>query len=273
MVNREMPGSRPVRSKEVVGIMRLLWLGVLLAAGSMALAQGPIEIVSQRYEEKGRVLVEMRPVFQALGAWVTWDPVTQEIKADYYGTTILMHLNDHRAFVDGAPMYLDVPPRLVNNSTRVPLRFVTNALGGQAEYKGDHVVVRVPNQHVLLVHLIGGTGRRAVSVPAPDIPGPPRGVGDVAAVGRWPFTAQRAVTNSDLTGLSNWQLTLMRNEIYARYGRSFANVRLRQHFLNTEWYTPDDAYNEKLMSRTEARNAEFIREFQVRRFGAPATEP
>ena len=39
--------------------------------------------------------------------------------------------------------------------------------------------------------------------------------------------SQRRVTNADLSGYSNWQLTLMRNEIYARHGRQFDNSHIR----------------------------------------------
>lgn len=48
--------------------------------------------------------------------------------------------------------------------------------------------------------------------------------------GRYPFTSTRAVTPADLEGLSADDLEIMRNEIYARYGHTFKNARLRKHF-------------------------------------------
>jgi hypothetical protein len=48
--------------------------------------------------------------------------------------------------------------------------------------------------------------------------------------GRFPFTSERALTPEDLAGRSKADLEVMRNEVYARYGYTFKNARLRKHF-------------------------------------------
>ncbi|NPV89895.1 MAG: YARHG domain-containing protein [Firmicutes bacterium] len=56
------------------------------------------------------------------------------------------------------------------------------------------------------------------------------------ANGRWPWTSTRPVTYGDLTGLSQWELDLMRNEIYARHGWSFSDPGFKSYFESQPWY-------------------------------------
>lgn len=88
-----------------------------------------------------------------------------------------------------------------------------------------------------------------------------------------PQSNDRRLTNGDLTGWSNWQLTLARNEIYARHGRPFSNVEIRAHFVGTGWYSPNSGFSESWLSPLEQQNADFIRKYQLRAFGSPATRP
>ena len=88
-----------------------------------------------------------------------------------------------------------------------------------------------------------------------------------------PWTRSRAVTEEDLSPYSNWDLTLMRNEIYARHGRRFESMHIRQHFLRRDWYRPDPGYSDSELSLVEDQNAATIRDFQTRRWGSPATAP
>ncbi len=66
----------------------------------------------------GRVLLPMRTVFEALNATVDWNGATQTATAGV-GT----------ASVDGQPVALDVPPRLIAGHTYVPVRFPAEAFG------------------------------------------------------------------------------------------------------------------------------------------------
>lgn len=88
-----------------------------------------------------------------------------------------------------------------------------------------------------------------------------------------PQSDDRFLTNADLSGYSNWQLTLARNEIYARHGRPFNNASIRAYFQSTGWYVPKSNFRESWLTQVESRNAEFIRNYQVRVYGSPATRP
>lgn len=51
-------------------------------------------------------------------------------------------------------------------------------------------------------------------------------------------SSTRRLTAQELSGLSQAELRLARNEIYARNGRFFRSADLRSHFESFEWYQP-----------------------------------
>ena len=56
--------------------------------------------------------------------------------------------------------------------------------------------------------------------------------------GDYPFTSLAPLSEEDLCGMSKWELSIMRNEIYARHGYIFDNAEIRSYFEGKEWYTP-----------------------------------
>ncbi len=78
--------------------------------------------------ENGRTLVPIRKIAEALGAQVGWDPsgyVTISNDEKY----VLLGIGIKYANVDGEIKELDVPPKVVNGRTLVPVRFVSEAFG------------------------------------------------------------------------------------------------------------------------------------------------
>ncbi len=73
------------------------------------------------------------------------------------------------------------------------------------------------------------------------------------------------LTEADLRGFSAKHLTLARNTIYARYGRSFTDPDLRAFFSRQSWYRVNPNYRDSLLSNLEETNAKFIMNFQKRR--------
>ncbi|RIK13034.1 MAG: hypothetical protein DCC51_16510, partial [Anaerolineae bacterium] len=81
-----------------------------------------------------------------------------------------------------------------------------------------------------------------------------------------PFFMNRLVTADDLAGLSQWELDVMRNEIFARYGRRFNRPDLQAYFDAQPWYTrrynPEDFPTDQLLTEIQKQNAKFILEYQ-----------
>lgn len=79
--------------------------------------------------DKGRLLVPMRPIFEALGAIVNWDEKNQTIMAGKADTLITMKIGQVSAQKNQEQIKLDSAPRLVRWRTMVPLRFIGESLG------------------------------------------------------------------------------------------------------------------------------------------------
>lgn len=74
------------------------------------------------------------------------------------------------------------------------------------------------------------------------------------SIGKYPFTATRKLTESDLRGLSEWDLKIMRNEIYARHGYTFSTNSMKEYFGKQEWYYPKNDNDAVLKSLSEIEN-------------------
>jgi hypothetical protein len=237
---------------------RIHWtLATLAAIALSSQAFAAHEVWVERAEERGRVLVEARAIFEAIGAQLEWDEATQRVDIIRGDSRIVLYINSVQARVDGREVEMDVPPRVVHGSTRIPLRFVAEALGCGVDYGGDSVLLTRPDEDDILVHFVNSRD----------------GDREVRGAIFLPITSTRYIEDSDMVGMTNWQVTLMRNAIYARYGRVFDNADLRAHFLRQPWYHPRTDFDEKRLSQIERRNAAYLLEYQKNAFGGAADRP
>ncbi len=79
-----------------------------------------------------------------------------------------------------------------------------------------------------------------------------------AIEGDYPQASERLLTDDDVAGLSKKELRLMRNEIFARYGRYFKSKDLHNHFMSKRWYAPMFRNVDKFMTQIELDNVKFI---------------
>lgn len=79
--------------------------------------------------ENDYMLVPMRFLFEQMGAEVEWDQETQTATATMDNTKVSFSINDINAEVDGENATMDVPARLINEKTMVPLRFLSEKMG------------------------------------------------------------------------------------------------------------------------------------------------
>ena len=86
----------------------------------------------------GRVLVPLRGVFEEMGAYVQWDSAARMVVATSGNTDVRLRIGDRQAQVNGQWQTLDVPARIVNGSTMVPLRFVSEALGADVMWNAQN---------------------------------------------------------------------------------------------------------------------------------------
>jgi hypothetical protein len=80
------------------------------------------------------VMVPMRPIFEKLGAKIKWNAGTQTVTATKEDISIKLIINKQSAYVNGKEVKLTVKPVILNGSTLVPLRFVSESLGGTVHW-------------------------------------------------------------------------------------------------------------------------------------------
>lgn len=80
-----------------------------------------------------------------------------------------------------------------------------------------------------------------------------------------PQSSARRLTYADISGLSKWQLSIARNEIYARNGRLFIDPDVQAYFNAQSWYygyIPAESFDGSALSDTEKYNIEFIKSYE-----------
>ena len=93
--------------------------------------------------ENGRTLVPMRAIFEALGCKVEYYDDNKLVIADKGLDTISFVIGEDTLFLNGdKEIPLDVPAKIKNNRTLIPLRAVSEALGANVEwYEAERAVV------------------------------------------------------------------------------------------------------------------------------------
>ena len=85
-----------------------------------------------------------------------------------------------------------------------------------------------------------------------------------------PDSDSRYLTEADLKNLSWRELSLARNEIYARHGRRFANAEIQAYFDTQDWYygtiAPAD-FQPGWLSTVEYANIKLIKDYENKVYG------
>ncbi|HEY5094102.1 MAG TPA: copper amine oxidase N-terminal domain-containing protein [Candidatus Eremiobacteraceae bacterium] len=93
--------------------------------------------------EQHRVLVPIRAVFTALGAYVDFDARTKTVIVAQPKTTIELRVFSQRADVNGNTVWLDEPAIVRQGRTLVPLRFIAEASGADVSFDDTRNVAEV----------------------------------------------------------------------------------------------------------------------------------
>jgi hypothetical protein len=142
------------------GVMPAL-LGIaalLLLTGQPALAQIRVDVNGQpvAFREarpvmmQGRVFIPLRDVAESLDAHVTWDPVTRTVQGSRNDRSFTLPVGSRTAWVQGNPVTLDAPARIMAGRTMVPIRFAAEALGAEVAWHPaeQRVAITMPGERV-----------------------------------------------------------------------------------------------------------------------------
>ena len=81
--------------------------------------------------ESGRTLVPMRALAESLGCFVAWDSQEQKVTVIGSKDDVVLTIGSNKAYVGEKEVTLDVPAKIVDGRTMIPLRFVAEAFGAE----------------------------------------------------------------------------------------------------------------------------------------------
>ena len=79
-------------------------------------------------------LVGFRAILEMLGAKVSWDGETQTVTASKDGIDITLTINSNKATVNGEEKTLLTAPEIIDGSTMIPVRFISEQMGMNVEW-------------------------------------------------------------------------------------------------------------------------------------------
>lgn len=83
---------------------------------------------------ENRTLVPLRAIFEQLGASVDWDSKTSTVTAQKGDIQIALKVGSNETTINGVVKTIDVPAKVLDGNTFIPLRFVSEALGALVEW-------------------------------------------------------------------------------------------------------------------------------------------
>lgn len=102
-----------------------------------------VEFAADPVIESGTTLVPFRAVFEQIGLQVGWDDSEKKVTGTRKGTNVQLTIGSRKAVVNGKFKELEVPPKLINGYTYVPLRLVGEASDYHVDWKADTQTVEL----------------------------------------------------------------------------------------------------------------------------------
>lgn len=90
-----------------------------------------------------RTLLPLRVIFENLGLTVGWDGETKTVTGTNQDTEIILKIDSVDATVNGVKQILDVPAKLINDRTMVPVRFIAESLDMYVGWDGKNRTVKI----------------------------------------------------------------------------------------------------------------------------------
>lgn len=255
--------------KKHIKIISFISMFVFLFSAT-ALAVTPIKIFVSNKQlpldtspvlKEGRTLVPLRAIFESLDANVEWNPQNQTVVGKTSNKEIKLTINNKVAYINNAPLGLDVPACIINGRTMVPTRFVAESLGAQVDWHnasrsvlinsdknlvekqinkyGSYKVVRVVDGDTIIVNYNGKDERvRLIGVDTPESVHPDKSKNSTEGITASNFTKSKL--EGQAIGL---EFDVQKRD---RYGRLLAYVWLGNEMFNktllTEGYAKIATY-------------------------------
>lgn len=139
-------------SRRTLLIVTVLFVVLLGAGAAFAAEPVALELDGELVEidpnappiiEDGRTLVPYRALLEAMGATVLWDDDARMATAELGRHRVKVTIDNKSGFVDGREETMDVPPRIVNSRTMIPVRFVLENLNCSIDWEATTRTVKI----------------------------------------------------------------------------------------------------------------------------------
>ncbi|MGA9418348.1 MAG: copper amine oxidase N-terminal domain-containing protein [Candidatus Cybelea sp.] len=107
----------------------------------------------------GTLYIPLRSMFEQMGATVSYDPGSQTATVSKAGAEVKVTVGKPEVIINGESRPLDVPPILYHGDVLVPVRVISEGMGGYVQW--------VPDRRLVVVRYIPATP------PPPEAPPPP----------------------------------------------------------------------------------------------------
>ena len=96
-------------------------------------------------------VVPARDVFEKLGAKVQWKALSERVIISKGGTVLEMTINSKTAYLNGEEKQMQIPPKIINGKTMIPVRFVGDSFGYYVDFDSqtDTVIIRTSDPEEL----------------------------------------------------------------------------------------------------------------------------
>lgn len=96
---------------------------------------------------KGRVMLPLRAIFEALDARVYWNQKAKTVTGIKGDTTVVLKIGSKVATINDQTVTLDVPAQTLRGRTMVPVRFVSEALGQDVGWNSRDQIVTIKSDN------------------------------------------------------------------------------------------------------------------------------
>ena len=128
-----VPAGKFLTGAIIVFTMLLTAVGVS-AQVNVVVDGEKLELKNEAFIEDGRTLIPVRAIFEALDAKVLWFEDRRLVVAFSGNSMLQIGINSDSLYVNDDEIPLDVPARIVDDRTYIPLRAVSEALGAVVDW-------------------------------------------------------------------------------------------------------------------------------------------
>ena len=132
---------------------------VIVNGSELKIAEGD----TKPFVEDGRTLVPMRAIFEALGATVEWDDATKTVTSKSDNGNIEMTVGSDTIKINGADTKVDVPAKIVEGRTVVPVRVISEGLNCKVEWSQEAQTVTIISADPLSLWTNDATAKAALT--------------------------------------------------------------------------------------------------------------